>query len=66
MFHPTYLYNISRCFMLSVIFFLIFNEVLISLHSCLDLTHINCPAATRVGTQLFLNQLNLLYIDNIF
>jgi hypothetical protein len=31
----------------SNIFSLNFNEVLISLHSCLDSIHINCPAATR-------------------
>jgi hypothetical protein len=31
----------------SNIFSLIFNEVLISLYNCLDLTHINCPATTR-------------------
>jgi hypothetical protein len=49
MFHPNYLCNISHCFMLSVIFFfLISNEVLISLHSCLDSTHTNCHAAMRV------------------
>jgi hypothetical protein len=40
MFHPNYLCNISRCFIMSAIFFsLIFNKILISLHSCLDLTH---------------------------
>jgi hypothetical protein len=39
--------------------------MLISLHSCLDSTHINCSAATRVVFN-FLNQLNLLYIYNIF
>jgi hypothetical protein len=33
--------------MFSVILFLISNEVLISLHNCLDSTHTNCPAATR-------------------
>jgi hypothetical protein len=33
--------------MLSVIFSLIFNEVLIFLHNCLDSTHTNCPTATR-------------------
>jgi hypothetical protein len=43
MFHPNYLCNISQCFILSVIFFLISNEVLISLYSCLDSNHINCP-----------------------
>jgi hypothetical protein len=32
--------------MLSVIF-LISNTVLISLHSCLDSTHTNCPTATH-------------------
>jgi hypothetical protein len=42
MFYPTYLYNISRCFMLTVIFF---HEVLIFLHSCLDSTHTNCSTA---------------------
>jgi hypothetical protein len=48
MFYPSYLYNISLCFMLSVnIFSLIFNEVLISLHHCLDSTHTNRPAGTR-------------------
>jgi hypothetical protein len=31
----------------SNIFSLISNEVLISLHSCLDSTHINCPVATH-------------------
>jgi hypothetical protein len=47
-FQPSYLCNISRCFILSVnIFPLIFNEVLISLHHCLDLTHTNCSAATH-------------------
>jgi hypothetical protein len=47
-FHPIYLYNISRSFMLSVIFFsLISNEVLIFLHSCLDSTHTNCLVATH-------------------
>jgi hypothetical protein len=49
MFHPSYLCNISQYFMLSVnIFSLIFNEMLISLHCCLDSTHINCLAAVRV------------------
>jgi hypothetical protein len=34
--------------MLSVIFYLIFNEVLIYLDSCLDLIHINYPVTTRM------------------
>jgi hypothetical protein len=29
-----------------LVIFLIFNEVLISIHSCLDSTHINYPTAT--------------------
>jgi hypothetical protein len=33
--------------MLSVIFFKIFNKVLISLYSCLHSTHINYPTTTR-------------------
>jgi hypothetical protein len=46
-FHPSYLFNFSGCFMLSVIFFKKnFNEVLISLHNCLDSIHTNCPVAT--------------------
>jgi hypothetical protein len=53
MFHPSYLCNISQCFILSVIFFLISNEVLIFLYSCLDSNHINCPTATG-GTFKFL------------
>jgi hypothetical protein len=48
MYHPSYLCNISRCFMLLVnSFSLISNEVLISLHRCLDSIHINCPTAMR-------------------
>jgi hypothetical protein len=48
MFHPSYLCNISQCFMLPVnIFSLIFNKVLISLHHSLDSTHTNYPAGTR-------------------
>jgi hypothetical protein len=43
-FHPSYLCNISRCFILSVnIFPLIFNKMVISLHLYLDSTHTNCP-----------------------
>jgi hypothetical protein len=42
------------------IFSLIFNEVLISLHRCLDSTHTNCPTE-RVGIQLYIIWL-FLYI----
>jgi hypothetical protein len=49
MFHHSYLYNTYQYFMLSVnTFSLISNEVLISLYRCLNLTHTNCPAITRV------------------
>jgi hypothetical protein len=34
-------------YIINNIFSLIFNEVLISLHSCLDSTHTNCSVATR-------------------
>jgi hypothetical protein len=44
-FHPSYLCNISRCFMLSVIFFSLISNG--PLYSCLDLTHINCFAVMR-------------------
>jgi hypothetical protein len=58
-FYPIYLYNIYRCFMLKVIFFsLIFNEVLISLHTYLDSTHTNCLTTTH---KVF----NFLYKDTV-
>jgi hypothetical protein len=47
-FHPIYLCNIYLCFMLSVnIFSLISNEILISLHRCLDSIHTNYLTVTR-------------------
>jgi hypothetical protein len=45
-FYPSYLCNISVFHVISNIFSLFFNEVLISLHSYLDSTHTNCSTAT--------------------
>jgi hypothetical protein len=39
--------HLSVFHVVSNIFSLIFNAVLISLHNCLDLTHRNCPVTTH-------------------